>query len=110
MISRLLGLLFGKKSSPLPFKERCPWCRAAVRHRGRPECEWCGHELERSEMYEGEWIDYMDRKVAVTVAFHDGLWAVTVNEDPEFWLNAFEDPDEAGRFCQENGLPYEVER
>jgi len=60
-------------------------------------------------MYEAEWNDFMDRRVPVTVRFRDDLWAVTVNEDPEFWLDAFEDQEEAIRFCRDNDLPYATE-
>ena len=60
-------------------------------------------------MYRGEWNRYIERKVPVTVRFQDGMWAVTVNEDPEFWLDAFNDPDEAQQFCREQDLPHQVE-
>lgn len=38
-----------------------------------------------------------------------GGWAVTVDEDPEFWLDAFEDRADAIRFCQEHGLSHQME-
>jgi hypothetical protein len=109
MISRFLLILFGRGKPSPPLSPRCPWCRAEVVQKGRKICRWCGYRLERDTMYEGEWNDYMERKVPVTVKFQEGLWAVTVDEDPEFWLDAFNTLDDARKFCREHGLPHAME-
>jgi hypothetical protein len=35
----------------------------------------------------------------------DWVWAVSVNEDPEFWLDAFPTKEEAVKYCNKHTLP-----
>lgn len=64
-------------------------------------------------MFRAEWERYMADKAPVTIRYKtdlaDPMWAVTVDEDPEFWLDAFEDRADAIRFCQEHGLSHQME-
>lgn len=64
-------------------------------------------------MLKQEWAEYIRRRVPVTIRrsldLQDPMWAVTVDEDPEFWMDAYEDRGDAVRFCQDNGLPYRIE-
>ncbi len=61
--------------------------------------------------------DYLKRKVPVTIVKTDESWdagdwhwAISVNENPEFWLDAFKYLDLAVDFCKINGLPYKEEQ
>lgn len=65
-------------------------------------------------MFRAEWEKYITDKVPVTIRYRrekqlDPMWAITVDEDPEFWLDAFEDRAGAIRFCREHELPYKME-
>lgn len=63
-------------------------------------------------MFRTEWLDYMKRRVLVTIVrrhiMERPVWAVTVDDDPEFWLDAFEDRADATRFCRESRLPHRM--
>lgn len=51
---------------------------------------------------------YLKQKVDVTIYYNDEngdwVWAVTVAENPEWWLDAFKTKKLAVAYCKEHGL------
>jgi hypothetical protein len=58
--------------------------------------------------------DYIKRKVPVTISFFNelesNLWTVSVDENPEFWIDSFATKIGAIRFCEQYELPYKVSK
>jgi len=52
--------------------------------------------------------DYLEMKVPVTIC-HTGecQWAISVDEDPEFWLDVFPTEAEAIEYCTVHDLPFD---
>lgn len=64
--------------------------------------------------YDNEIKEYLKRKVSVTIIKSDetgeGRWAISVDENPEFWMNSYTKKGDAIRYCQKYELPYKVEK
>jgi hypothetical protein len=55
---------------------------------------------------------YLERKVSVKIVKSrdtgEDQYAISVNECPDFWLNAFDTLEEAILFCKEKNLDYTI--
>lgn len=54
--------------------------------------------------------DYLKRKVDVTIYHNSELgdweYSISVNENPEFWLDSFKTNEKAINYCQKHNLRY----
>jgi hypothetical protein len=68
-------------------------------------------ELERavSDATMAEMLEYLKNKEPVSIHYNnelgDWMWAISVNADPGFWLDAFTTKKAAVAFCKKNKLP-----